>query len=181
MNTDLVYKGIRYFGVGLIFISLAWAFYKGADPEKHPAGRAFSRAVGLYVDGKFEEALQYYETSAREYPEFVHALRGRARTLMQLGRDREALEAFNEVLERDAGSAVSFANRGILQDRMGLYPQAIADYERAIKMDPQLGKGLDWFTRFLQNRKGKSQNLSERLQALRAAQQGQSDSRPHRK
>lgn len=86
---------------------------------------------------------------------------------MQLGRDREALEAFNQVLQRDSNSAVSFANRGILQDRMKLYPQAIADYERAIKMDPRLGEGLDWFTRLLQNRKGKSQTLTERLQTLR--------------
>jgi tetratricopeptide (TPR) repeat protein len=86
---------------------------------------------------------------------------------MQLGRDREALEAFNEVLNRDPNSAVSFANRGILQDRMGLYPLAIADYDRAIKMDPHLGEGLDWFTRFLQNRKEKPQTLTDRLHALR--------------
>ena len=177
MNLDLLYRGIRYFGVGLIFLSLAWAFYKGAGPETHPGGSAFSRAVGLYTDGKFEEALQYYETSAREHPEFIHALRGTARTLMQLGRDREALETFNEVLERDAGSAVSFANRGILQDRMGLYPQAIADYEWAIKMDPKLGESMDWFTRLLQNRKKESQTLSERLQVLRTARKRQNGGR----
>lgn len=167
MKTDKVYKGIRYVGVGLIFVSLWWAFYKGTGSETHPGGPAFARAVGLYTDGKYEDALQNYEASIREHPDFIHAKRGRARTLMQLGRDREALEAFNEVLEQDPGSAVSFANRGILQDRMGLYPQAIADYDRAIKMDPRLGEGLDWFTRLLQDRKGKPQTLTDRLQTLR--------------
>jgi tetratricopeptide (TPR) repeat protein len=86
---------------------------------------------------------------------------------MQLGQDKEALQAFNEVLERDPGSAVSFANRGILQDRMGLYSQAIEDYDRAIKMEPRLGEGIDWFTRFLQNREDKTQTLTDRLQTLR--------------
>ena len=172
MNTDIIYRGIRYLGIGLIFVSLAWAFYKGAGPETHPGGPAFSRAVGHYTDEKYEEALRDYETSSREHPDFIHAQRGRARTLMQLGRDREALEAFNEVLKRDPGSAVSFANRGILQDRMGLYPQAIADYDRAIKMDPRLGEGLDWFTRFLQNRKEKPQTLADRLQTLRQGDAG---------
>ena len=167
MKTDAVYRVIRYIGVGLIFVSLAWAFYKGTGPETHPGGPAFSRAVGFYTDGNYEDALQNYETSIREHPDFVHAKRGRARTLMQLGRDREALEAFNEVLEQDSGSAVSFANRGILQDRMGLYPQAIADYDKAISMDPHLGEGMDWFTRLLQDRKKKPQTLTERLQTLR--------------
>ena len=167
MKTDTVYKVIRCIGVGLIFTSLVWAFYKGAGPETHPGGPAFSRAVGFYTDGDYEDALQNYETSIREHPEFVHAKRGRARTLMQLGREREALEAFNEVLEQDSGSAVSFANRGILQDRMGFYPQAIADYDKAIRMDPHLGEGMDWFTRLLQDRKEKPQTLTERLQTLR--------------
>ena len=167
MKTNTVYKVIRYIGVGLIFTSLTWALYKGAEPEIHPGGPAFSRAVGFYTDGKYDDALQNYETSIREHPEFVHAKRGRARTLMQLGRDREALEAFNEVLEQDSGSAVSFANRGILQDRMGFDPQAIADYDKAISMDPHLGEGMDWFTRLLQDRKEKPQTLTERLQTLR--------------
>ena len=87
---------------------------------------------------------------------------------MQLGRDQQALEAFDEVLMLDPDSAVSFANRAILEDRMGHYAKAIEDYERAIKMDPKLGEGLDWFTRFLQNRKDKSKTLPERVETLKA-------------
>jgi tetratricopeptide (TPR) repeat protein len=167
MQTNTVYKIIRHIGIVLIFSSLAWAFYKGVGPETHPGGPAFSSAVGFYTDGKYEDALQNYEASIREHPDFVHAKRGRARTLMQLGRDSEALEAFNEVLKQDSGSAVSFANRGILQDRMRLYLEAIDDYDKAISMDPHLGEGMDWFTRLLQDRKEKPQTLTERLQTLR--------------
>ena len=165
MEIDKVYRVIRFLGIGLIFLSFSWAILKSStSTESRPS---FAKAVGLYTDGKFQEALGYYEKAVFEYPDFIHAKRGRARTLMQLGRDREALLAFNEVLERDPGSAVSFANRGILHDRMGHYPEAILDYDRAIKMDPKLGEGLDWFTRLLQNRKDKPQTLADRLQTLR--------------
>jgi tetratricopeptide (TPR) repeat protein len=166
MKTDKMYRVIRFFGIGMIFLSLAWAVFKSSTPSQQRP--AFAKAIGLYTDGKFEEALKFYNTAVLKNPNFVHAKRGRARTLMQLGQDRQALEAFNEVLSLEPNSAVSFANRGILEDRMGLYDLAIEDYDKAIKMDPQLGKGLDWFTRFLQNRKGEGQTLSERLKSLRS-------------
>ena len=63
MNTDMIYRGIRYLGIGLIFVSLAWALYKGAGPETHPGGPAFSRAVGLYTDEKYEEAIETIEAN----------------------------------------------------------------------------------------------------------------------
>ena len=50
---------------------------------------------------------------------------------------------------------------------MGLYGRAIEDYSRAIKMDPKLGQGIDWFTRIIQNRKEHDQTLSERVKVLR--------------
>jgi tetratricopeptide (TPR) repeat protein len=166
METDKMYRVIRFFGIGMIFLSLVWAVFKSSSPSQQRP--AFAKAVGLYTDGKFEEALKFYNTAVLENPNFVHAKRGRARTLMQLGQDQQALDAFNEVLFLDPNSAVSFANRGILEDRMGFYNLAIEDYAKAIKMDPQLGKGLDWFTRFLQNRKQEGQTLSERLKSLRS-------------
>ena len=166
METDKMYRVIRFCGIGMIFLSLSWAVFKSSTPSQQRP--SFTKAIGLYTDGKFEEALKFYNTAVLENPNFIHAKRGRARTLMQLGKDQQALDAFNEVLSLDPNSAVSFANRGILEDRMGLYDLAIEDYGKAIKMDPQLGKGLDWFTRFLQNRKEEGQNLSERLKSLRS-------------
>ncbi len=161
-----MYRVIRFCGIGMIFLSLGWAVFKSSTlSQQRPA---FAKAVGLYTDGKFEEALKFYNTAVLENPNFIHAKRGRARTLMQLGKDQQALDAFNEVLSLDPNSAVSFANRGILEDRMGLYDSAVEDYTKAVKMDPQLGKGLDWFTRFLQNRKEGGQTLSERLESLRS-------------
>tara|TARA_B100000686_G_C16564935_1_gene849766 strand:- start:515 stop:1033 length:519 start_codon:yes stop_codon:yes gene_type:complete len=165
MELERVYRIIRFFGISMIFLSFSWAILQSSTPlERRPS---FAKAVDLYADGKFQEALLYYETAILEDPDFIHAKRGRARTLMQLGRDSEALTVFNEVLKLDPDSAVSFANRAILEDRMGLYKSAIKDYGRAIKMDPKLGEGIDWFTRLLQDRKEDAQTLPERLEILR--------------
>lgn len=166
MELNKLYRVIRFLGIGMIFLSLSWAIFKSSIPsERRPS---FAKAVSLYTEGKFQESLEYYNIAVSEYPEFIHAKRGRARSLMQLGRDQQALDAFDEVLMLDPNSAVSFANRAILEDRMGLYAKAIEDYERAIEMDPKLGEGLDWFTRFLQNRKDKSKTLPERVETLKA-------------
>jgi len=165
MELERVYRIIRIFGIGMIFLSFSWAIFKSSTPsERRPS---FAKAIGLYTDGKFQEALLYYETAILEDPDFIHAKRGRARTLMQLGEDSKALKAFDEVLDLDDESAVSFANRAILEDRMGLYGRAIEDYDRAIKMDPKLGQGIDWLTRVIQNRKEQDQTLSERVKVLR--------------
>ena len=166
MESDKVYRVILFFGIGLIFLSLSWAIFKSSTPsERRPS---FAKALSLYTDGNFQEALDNYEIAISEYPAFIHAKRGRARSLMQLGRDQQALEAFNEVLSLDPNSAVSIANRAILQDRMGLYAKAIEDYERAMEMEPKLGEELDWFTRFLQNRKTKKQTIPDRIKILKA-------------
>ena len=166
METDKIYRVIRFCGIGMIFLSLGGAVFKSSTPSQQRP--SFAKAIRLYTDGKFGEALKFYDTAVLKNPDFIHAKRGRARSLMQLGKDQKALEAFNEVLSIDPNSAVSFANRGILEDRMGLYDSAVEDYAKAIKMDPQLGKGLDWFTRFLQNRKEGGGTLSERLEILRS-------------
>jgi len=165
MQLERFYRIIQFFGIGMILLSFSWAILKSSTHSEIRS--SFTKAVGLYTDGKYQEALLYYENAISEEPDFIHAKRGRARTLMQLRRDPEALKAFDEVLKLDAESAVSFANRGILEDRMGLYDRAIEDYGKAIEMEPKLGEGIDWFTRLLQNRKEQSQNLSERVEVLR--------------
>ena len=140
METDKMYRVIRFCGIGMIFLSLSWAVFKSSTPSQQRP--SFTKAIGLYTDGKFEEALKFYNTAVLENPNFIHAKRGRARTLMQLGKDQQALDAFNEVLSLDPNSAVSFANRGILEDRMGLYDLAIGRLYQSHKNGSATGKGV---------------------------------------
>ena len=62
----------------------------------------------------------------------------------------------------------TYANRGILHDRLGSYELAIADYARAMELDPELAEGPHWMTRFLRNQSDAPPTIADRLGYLRA-------------
>lgn len=70
-------------------------------------------------DGQYEQAIAEFQTALQSNPDHLGAGLGLALTYTQMGRSAEALEAFGEILERDSGYAVAYANRGILLDRLG--------------------------------------------------------------
>jgi tetratricopeptide (TPR) repeat protein len=87
---------------------------------------------------------------------------------MNLGRDAEALAAFDQALRAEPEFAAAFANRGILHDRMGQHEQALADYRRALALDPELGEGPGWITRFLRNQPQPPPTIADRADYLEA-------------
>ncbi|MGD8642002.1 MAG: tetratricopeptide repeat protein, partial [Gammaproteobacteria bacterium] len=94
------------------------------------------------------------------------ALRGKARTLMQLRRYDEALRTFDIAIAEEPQFAGTYANRGILFDRMGRYQKAIDDYEHALALDPELADGPNWLTRFLRLQPEKPPTIADRAQYL---------------
>jgi tetratricopeptide (TPR) repeat protein len=87
---------------------------------------------------------------------------------MQLGRSKDALADFNLAIKRQSEFAGTYASRGILYDRMGEYEKAIADYERALQLDPDIAKGPHWLTRFLRLQPEKPPTVADRARYLRA-------------
>ena len=51
---------------------------------------------------------------------------------------------------------------------MGSCPQAIADYETALALDPSLDDGPHWLTRFLRNQPQRPPGIEERAACLRS-------------
>jgi tetratricopeptide (TPR) repeat protein len=94
--------------------------------------------------------------------------RGRARTLLQLSQFAAALREYNELIALEPSFGRTYANLGILYDRMGKYEEAIVDYEQALQLDPELDKGPHCLTRFLRLRPGKPPTIGDRARHLRA-------------
>jgi tetratricopeptide (TPR) repeat protein len=86
---------------------------------------------------------------------------------MQLGRNDDALRRFDSAIVRDPEFAATYANRGILHDRMGHYELAIADYDRALSLDSEISEGPHWLTRFLRLQAEKPPDIAERAAYLR--------------
>ncbi|MES9957849.1 MAG: tetratricopeptide repeat protein [Sedimenticola sp.] len=88
----------------------------------------------------------------------------------------ESLETFNrviELVEREGATpadptftAVAYANRGILQDRMGKHRLALTDYRHALRIAPEVGEGPGFMTRFLRNQQRKPASIADRAEYL---------------
>lgn len=132
-----------------------------------PGDAEYLAANRYFEDGLYEQAVRDYRAALVENPEHLHARRGLARALMQLGRNREALAVFDEAILAEPGFGATYANRGILQDRMGEHARALADYEQALALDPELAEGPHWLTRFLRNQPEPPPTIADRARYLR--------------
>ncbi len=151
----------------LTVVFIGWSIYDSALQEKTLGESSYHAANKYFEDGEYEDALQSYNQAVNDNPSLIHAHRGIARTLMQLGRYAEASKKFDEVIDKEPEFGASYANRGILNDRIGNYEGAISDYEKAIKFNPKLSEGPSWITRFLRNQAEKPSTIIDRLNYLK--------------
>ena len=160
----------RFLVITAIVLTVGWVGWSAYDSffaHSAPGDSDYLAANKRFEDGQYAQALAEYDAALRAAPAHVHALRGRARTLMQLGRYAEALETFDQAVAMAPEFAGTYANRGILHDRMGRYQQALADYEHALRLDPELTEGPNWLTRFLRLQPDKPPTIDARAAYLR--------------
>ena len=156
---------------------IGWSIYDGAFQEKSSGESYYHAANKYFEDSMYTDALSTYRKGLTENPQLIHARRGLARSLMQLERFDEALIEFNAVIEMEPEFGASYANRGILHDRMGNYTAAIADYQKAIQLSPDLADGPKWLTRFLRNEASKPPTILDRMKYLQSELEKPEDQR----
>ena len=164
---DPVYKVLKFSAILMGLVFLGWMVWGGLLKENVPGEKAYEAANRYFEDGLYQKALEQYDAALQEDPQLLPAMRGQARSLMQMGRNEEALAIFNEVIYREPDFPVNYANRGILHDRMGNYQQAIADYEKSIELDAEMVEGPNWLTRFLRLQPEKPPTIADRAAYLR--------------
>jgi tetratricopeptide (TPR) repeat protein len=194
------YKLLMRVAIVLTIAWIAWSLYDSGLHETTAEARDVAAARRLLEDGQFNDALLSYEKLLGAYPEHLGALRGKAQALMQLGaqealqahrhrqqgrereadslalgserRYREALNAYDEAIQREEESGisepsrsilgVSYANRGILKDRMGDYRGALSDYRKSMELYPEVTEGPGFLTRFMRNQADKPPTVADR-------------------
>jgi tetratricopeptide (TPR) repeat protein len=164
---DPIYKLLKLTAIVMGVAFLGWMVWGGLVQEQVPGEKAYEAGNRYFEDGLYQEAFDHYEVALREDPQLLPAMRGQARSLMQMGKNHEALAIFNEVIYREPDFAPSYANRGILHDRMGHYQEAISDYEKAMQLDADLVEGPNWLTRFLRLEPEKPPTIADRAAYLR--------------
>jgi len=163
------YRLLKTTAMVLVIAWVAWSFYDGFLGGPHdPQQDILQAAERDFEDQAYPKALEQYDRILQQSPHHLFALRGRARTLLMLGRHQQAERAFDQAIARQPAFANTWANRGILHDRMGRYEKALADYEQALRLDPALADGPHWMTRFLRLQPTPPPTIADRARYLRA-------------
>lgn len=163
-------KSYRLLVIVAIVMTVAWvgwSIYDGVIREGSPGDSSYLAGNSFFEDARYADALRKYQEALRTNPDHSHAKRGIARSLMQLGRNEDALLVFDELILQAPDFAASYANRGILNDRIGRYRAAVQDYEKALELDPKLADGPHWMTRFLRNQAERPPTIADRAHYLR--------------
>ncbi len=164
---ERLHKFLVYTAVVMTIAWIGWTAYDGFLSPGNPGDDSYLAAEKYFEDGYYQKALTTYNEALEVSPDHIYAKRGKARSLMQLGRLHEALQLLNDVVAREPDFAPSYANRGILNDRMGRYQKALQDYEHALQLDPELAEGPGWITRFFRLQPEKPPTIDRRIAYLR--------------
>ena len=146
-------------GVLLLLIN-NWPLSTTSENKTIEAGNRY------FEDGHYVDASKNFAAVIDRDSSNIEAIRGLARSYMQLGKQQEALELFNRAITQAPDYAPSYANRGILYDRMQQYTLAVADYRQALQLQPELAEGPGWLTRFLRNQAERPPTILDRLNYL---------------
>lgn len=154
-----------------ILLTVTWigcSIYDGAMRDRSGGESAYHAGNKYFEDGLYEDALYSYQKAVSENSQLIHAKKGIALSLMQLERYEEALAVYDQVIIQEPEVGAVYANRGILHDRMHNYTAAIADYQKALQLNPELADGPRWLTRFFRNQVKKPPTILDRMKYLQA-------------
>lgn len=143
-----------------------WSLYDYVISENIEGNNEYQAGNKYFEDGLYQDALIAYRSAIEKNIFHMHAKRGIARSLMQLGEYSESLIIYNQVIAQEPDFAPAYGNRGILHDRNKNYRAAIKDYKQALRLNPNLANGPGWITRFLRNQVEKPPTILDRLEYL---------------
>jgi tetratricopeptide (TPR) repeat protein len=174
----------------LTLLWIGWTLYQLGLGNGTPEARALAAASRYIEDGQYIEALQVYQGILENNPENSQALYGGALSLMQLGAAQrvtstppaapdylaESLSGFDLLIGQEQGNgiddsnrsllAVSYANRGIVNDWLGDHQSALSDYRTAMRLEPEVAQGPGLLTRFLRNQAEAPPTIADRADYL---------------
>ncbi len=95
-----------------------------------------NKGNSLVDEGKFEEAIDFYNKALEINPQDIVALANKGTALDQLGRHEEAMKCFDKVLEISPNDEEALNNKGGLLIKMGKYGEALNFFDKVLALNP---------------------------------------------
>ena len=99
----------------------------------------------LLKQGKYDEALKYFDSALDLNPKDDRAWRRRGDALEKLGKYNEALESYDKAIEINPKEELSWYSRGDVLEKLQRYGEALESYDKAIELEPKWW--LSWYSR----------------------------------
>jgi tetratricopeptide (TPR) repeat protein len=126
--------GIFCLLMGLILFAPAWGVEPAKKAEPAKKDEAVAAARKLFLQGKYDEAREAYETLTDKQP--VVAALGLAHCMTSVGETEDAVKTLTTALARHADSANLHAELARLAFERGDYPAAQTSVAAALKLSP---------------------------------------------
>jgi arylsulfatase A-like enzyme/Tfp pilus assembly protein PilF len=104
--------------------------------------RALDRAMGLFLHGSYADAVPAFRELLAQSPRMTDAWEDLAQSLQKLGRDGEALDAYQHALDASGGASFVAVATGALLLDMGRLDEAERHAELGLKGSPAIANSL---------------------------------------
>ena len=167
---DPFHKALKALAILLVVGFVAFSLYDGLIRGRDDYTLAMGAAHRSFEDGRYQAALDGFDTALQLKPGDPPAIYGQAISHMQLNQFDQAMTSFDLAIAAESdlrNRAFYLANRGILRDRLGLYRQALDDYNLALQLAPETAEGPGLLDRLLHNQAEKPPTIADRALYLR--------------
>ena len=103
----------------------------GRDSEYY-----FDRANIFSLEGKYEEAIVYYNKAIELDPNYTDAYNGREKAKNDLGKYEEAIKDYDKAIELNPNNSSAYNDRGFTKYYLGQYEDSIKDFNKVIELTP---------------------------------------------
>jgi len=99
-------------------------------------------AANYCEDGRFEDALPFYDKFLKNDKKNVKVIIDKGVTLQNLGRNKEALTMYDNAILLEPGNLDAQINKGSVLHTLGLYDKAIQSYDFVLNIDSNCAMAL---------------------------------------
>jgi len=116
-----------------------------------PGQDAVNTLIGLYKQGRLQEALEQGIALAERYPNVPLIPNLLGAVYMGMRRTEEAVASFRKALEIKPDSAATLMNLGIALNALGSYQEAAASFRKTLEINPEFPEARGHFGNVLSN------------------------------